>query len=48
MPASLGDVLDADAVVPVASEQAEAGSATSRRVRGPGDARSAKSFHGSH
>src|SRR5438094_599267 len=36
MPASLGDVLDADAVVPVAGEQAEAGSATSRRVRGPG------------
>jgi hypothetical protein len=42
MPASPGDVLA------VAGEQAEAGSATSRRVRGPGGARSAKPFHGSH
>jgi len=36
MPASLGDVLGRDGVLPVAGEQAEAGAATSRRVRGPG------------
>jgi len=36
MPASPGDVRGADAAVPVAGEQAEAGPAASRRVRGPG------------
>ena len=36
MPASPGDVRGADAAVPVAGEQAEAGPAASRRVRARG------------